>query len=81
MEFVRLVTTVSLSGRRLLSQDRAMIIFKKKPETTAPKPTPSAPVVEAQPSAEETEAAHRTKPDSDGKRRRKRQSAEDNRLL
>lgn len=66
-----------------------MIIFKKKPETTAPKPAPSAPVVGAQPSAEETvqpsaeetEAARRTKADSDGKRRRKRQTAEDNRLL
>lgn len=81
MEFVRLVTTVSLSGRRLLSQDRAMIIFKKKPETTAPKPMPSTPAVDAQPSVEETEAVRRTKADSDGTRRRKRQTAEDNRLL
>ncbi|MCV3238405.1 hypothetical protein [Mesorhizobium sp. ZC-5] len=58
-----------------------MIIFKKKPETTAPKPAQSAPIVGAQPSVEETEAARHTKPDSDGKRRRKRQTAEDNRLL
>ena len=62
-------------------QDRAMIIFKKKPETTIPKPAPSAPVVGAQPTAEETGVARHTKPDSDGKRRRKRQTSDDNRLL
>lgn len=58
-----------------------MIIFKKKLETTAPKPAPSAPIVGIQPSAEEAETTRRTKADSDGKRRRKRQTAEDNRLL
>lgn len=58
-----------------------MIIFKKKPETTAPKPAQSAPVVGARPSVDETETARRTKPDSGGKRRRKRHTAEDDRLL
>lgn len=58
-----------------------MIVFKKKPETTAPRPAPSAQAVDSQPSADETEVARRTKADSDGTRRRKRQTAEDNRLL
>lgn len=58
-----------------------MIIFKKKPETTAPKAMPSASAVDSKPAAEETEAARRTNADSDRTRRRKRQTADDNRLL
>jgi hypothetical protein len=58
-----------------------MIIFRKKPRTVVPDPvTIEIPVISPKP-IEEADAARRKKADSDGTRRRLRQTAEDNRLL
>jgi hypothetical protein len=58
-----------------------MIIFKKKPAPIEVKPVPATPAGNPEASAEEAASARRKKSDSDGTLRRKRQIAEDNRLL
>jgi hypothetical protein len=58
-----------------------MITFRKKPKTAAPDPVTLEIPVNSPKRIEEGVAARRKKADSDGTRRRARQTVEENRLL
>ena len=58
-----------------------MIFFKQKPAPAVPTPAAPPAKVDAPERVEDAAASRRKKTDSDGTQRRKRQTAEDNRLL